>query len=1271
MKKLKITFGLLLLFCLSVVAAETSFVENFSSSLPTYWQSTAQYTLSVQNGELNIKVAKNAKWSQFQVTLPQTLDLSANPFVSLKARISKSARILIYLVDAANQNYPLHTRILYSENGYSNILFDFTNAASTVDLTQITKLYIGVNGDAIAWDGNLWFKEIRVGAAAVKKATVGAVKNQTYYHGTVANELLLTDINNATNIIVEGAAALIDNVVVSPLSSSVYKLVFNAKANVSGTAEVKVISVPNAGYQADTTTFNITVQQNLPPTAVIPSALEVKTGAPITFSITDITNGNLNAEQKMNFSLTKVSGSSIQIQSAVYDTLAARINVNAQVVSAGQTVYKLVIKDNGGGLDSLVSNITINAYTNFNLAPDCTVPASVDVLLSKGTSEIPILDLTDGNNPVIQDPLTYDVVSTNTSVVNNVSIIYIDGNPMQPAILFTPVKIGKAQLQLTIADSGLGYDNGAKQTVKTIDVNVQPDPLYGYVIDLANFDAEKATKWKIEAEGTGQTVTADNFGGQPCLKIVGTNKGQWNGLWYRNPKLDLTDNPVISYEVYVVDNPIQTHVYFWDNNGLRNAPGAESERKTVPANEWTTLLMDFRGASKMVTNTGVPINAHSIDSLLFNYNPSFPYPFISWTGTMYIRNIRIGNAVTNVPPIVPVVTIDNPGNKSYHKNSGNQKITITGITCGANCSSTPTVSIKSNTNASLLSNVALSSMRSDSIDLNFTVGASTGNTTITLEVTAEGSTAATVVFTIYVVNDVAAYTFSVDTNTKKQTIAGFGGNPKAPFIDQFLSTGATVVRLFPEGDAIEPINDNSSPNTLDRSKFLDSGLQIEYIKTVAAAGVKDFVLTLLSPPSWMKQNLSSSWAQSAAETWANSINKVDPIYYDEYVEFLVACVQLIKERTGVELMGICPQNEPAFSQPYGSAILDPVNYATICGMLGKRLSAMGFKTKVINSEQVFGQGFYPVTDYIAAVRANADANKYTSVIGMHYPTNTASTFQTQYTAASASPYPKEYWGMEMSALGNDWAKVIAEMQTMTTALNNGVGLWLIYGWNGAPLLTNSINAVGSQIAMTYGDFATRHFYAVKNIFNHFKPGSQIVASTVTPSTNQNLGMVANFNPNDSVLSIVWTNSGTTSVVGTLPTGIAFDNAKFVRTSEYEFYQEVNPVMNEKILLPGRSVTTLSVSVAKLPQGPNAVPEVDATKESEFVMYPNPANNQLNLMTKYAGDFSVTIVDLTGRTLLTKTKQSASMSLDISNLKPGIYNVMIKADKVLVKKLVVQ
>jgi hypothetical protein len=1276
MKRLKLALGIL--FFVSSFSANaatvTAFTENFNgTSLPSGWTQTTQYLLGVSNGELVINVNKTKGWQSFVFTPTNTIDFSTNPYVALKVRATQPVRLMVYLVDAAN-NVVKQANVRYAGGKSTNVLLDFTSAGS-VNLSAVTKLYIGVNGEALTWSGKVYIDEINLAGAAVKKATLSSIEDKTYYQGTSANSFLVSDISNASSIELVGAESLIGNTIIltdlftiNGVTSGFSTITFNAKAGVSGTAVAKIITQANAGFVNDTALFNLTVEGNLPPTATVPATLDIKTGNALAFSITNISDGNSSVDQSITYTFTKISGTSIGSITSTYDKQKAAINITGQAVSAGISTYKLVIKDDGGGLDSLVKIVNVVAYANYNNPPTCEIKNENEMFINDGTIEIPIINSKDGNTG--SQSLSYQVTSLNTDIISNATIGFVNGNPMEPKVVCTALVTGKATLELTISDDDFGFDNGVKSSTQKFTILVKPTPTYGFDVNISNFANDTTNQlYKLEAT-TSQTFTSTVFDGSPCLKIDCSNKGQWSGFWYRNPEMDISANPLLEYEIYCVDKSIETHAYFWDSKNLRNTDGAHAQRKTVSANTWTKVLMDFRGAGMMVTGSGVALNANAIDSVLFNYNGSFPFPTETFTGTIYIRSIKAGNAVTNVPSLTPIATINNPGNATYFKNEGAKKIRINNISCGAGCSEVPIVSIKTNSNAALLTGVSLSPLTAGSVDLNFTVGATTGKTNITLEVMATGSTTTTKMFSIEVLNNaISTTTFSIDTIAKKQVIAGLGAaSPKIDLINQFMSTGSSVIRMFFLGDEIEPVNDNCSPFAIDQTKFLSSGLNVDYIKAAHLAGINDFVVTVLSPPSWMKQNLSETYNMSLAPTWAATTNKVDPIYYDEYVEFMVGIVQLVKVRTGVELMGICPQNEPAFCQPYGSAILDPVHMATVCGMLGKKLSTLGYKTKVIAAEQVFAQNVNAFTD---AIQADTDANKYTSVIGMHYPKLDAVAYASQYNNTQEGAYPKEYWGMEMNAIGNDWTKVMAEMQIFALGLNNGVGLWAIYGWNGNALMNNSQNAVGSQLAMVYGNVPSKHFYAAKNVYKHFKPGSKIVTTALSVA-NANVSMVGNLNNKDSVINIVWVNIGTTNVVGTLASSILPNSgSKAYRTSEFEDYQIVTPILGDKIILPAKSVTTLAIPYNKKSILPSALPATQAANEDDYKLFPNPALNELWVSSTTDKEFNISIIDLTGRILVTKSKLNAGEAINISMLKSGLYNVLIQSDKTAVKKLFVK
>ena len=67
--------------------------------------------------------------------------------------------------------------------------------------------------------------------------------------------------------------------------------------------------------------------------------------------------------------------------------------------------------------------------------------------------------------------------------------------------------------------------------------------------------------------------------------------------------------------------------------------------------------------------------------------------------------------------------------------------------------------------------------------------------------------------------------------------------------------------------------------------------------------------------------------------------------------------------------------------------------------------------------------------------------------------------------------------------------------------------------------------------------------------------------------------------------------------------------------------------------------------------------------SDYKIYPNPANNLINIKPKMAlGDVTMTLVDINGRTVLhNKTNFNDTVTLDISGLQTGLYILNIKGD----------
>lgn len=73
--------------------------------------------------------------------------------------------------------------------------------------------------------------------------------------------------------------------------------------------------------------------------------------------------------------------------------------------------------------------------------------------------------------------------------------------------------------------------------------------------------------------------------------------------------------------------------------------------------------------------------------------------------------------------------------------------------------------------------------------------------------------------------------------------------------------------------------------------------------------------------------------------------------------------------------------------------------------------------------------------------------------------------------------------------------------------------------------------------------------------------------------------------------------------------------------------------------------------------------------SEINIYPNPANDVVNIkIESYESDDVITIMDISGRTLIAETVTNNEMKVDVSNLSKGLY--IIKVGEI-VKKIVIE
>jgi glucuronoarabinoxylan endo-1,4-beta-xylanase len=432
-------------------------------------------------------------------------------------------------------------------------------------------------------------------------------------------------------------------------------------------------------------------------------------------------------------------------------------------------------------------------------------------------------------------------------------------------------------------------------------------------------------------------------------------------------------------------------------------------------------------------------------------------------------------------------------------------------------------------------------------------------------------------------NDVQPSNVKVGPSTTYQTIEGFGvfsGYNKSwtqvmspdlanTFVDDL---GVTISRIQ-LSHTFEP--KDLGPDDQDPSKFNGKDPSVyQYIqvaKTLHDKGVNKFLVTVWSPPVWMK----NPGTHGHSQPWCSDGSAggyLLPENYDKFANYLVQFLAFFKQEVGVDAYAISPQNELAFDEPYASCLYTPEQYAKLVAVIGKKFQDAKVTTKILFPEDIGDH--QRVMSYINGVLNDSDASQYAGIVAIHaYDTDgvtpsspSAKTWGDIYTAASSHKLP--FWMTETSGYGIDMASALKMSQAMYVGLKFGhVNAWIF--WEGS-------DTDGSPESLTYGDTgqpAPIKFYAAKQFFRYIRPGAVSVDIT---ADDQDILPLAFQHNGDKTLTLVLINKGTTdktiklNVSGSGPT-----TYKSYRTSATEKCVDIGSVNStDAIPLPSSSITTL-------------------------------------------------------------------------------------------------
>ena len=355
-----------------------------------------------------------------------------------------------------------------------------------------------------------------------------------------------------------------------------------------------------------------------------------------------------------------------------------------------------------------------------------------------------------------------------------------------------------------------------------------------------------------------------------------------------------------------------------------------------------------------------------------------------------------------------------------------------------------------------------------------------------------------------------------DTYDKLQTVDGFGAGIKRRTEDLYILNESfreqveqycfgdlevNMIRFFVYHD-LEPENDNNDPYVLDetqldwtrydsdpsnwRTRYVGEALQNAF--ALSTFGFDHIIGNSNSAPAWLKtngQHNNGGTLISGGES--------------EFSEFLVAFINGMNSRYGVEVTAISPTNEPDYEVSYESMNTTPSELSSILINLNARLSNSGLDNiKIISPEcfRVESQNTgTSATNYINSMFNNSSVEEAVDIVGTH---------------TYADPNHNANWdALRVAANGKPvWVTESANLQSTDQSMTDAANYikWILRGFNEGGVTAYMLhlfyeeadnNGYSSLVAWTPTGqiILPKRYYTFKHFTNLVKKGYSLINSS--------------------------------------------------------------------------------------------------------------------------------------------------------------------------------
>ena len=344
-------------------------------------------------------------------------------------------------------------------------------------------------------------------------------------------------------------------------------------------------------------------------------------------------------------------------------------------------------------------------------------------------------------------------------------------------------------------------------------------------------------------------------------------------------------------------------------------------------------------------------------------------------------------------------------------------------------------------------------------------------------------------------------------------------------------------------------------------------------------------------------------------------------HYGTYAKYFVKYLTAMKNQ-GINIWAITVQNEPENGNAEPSMLMssaEQINF--INNNLGPQLAGAGFSAvKIIAYDHNCGNTTYPIdvcknSGYVDGAAFHLYSGDISALTTVKNSTGKNVYFTEQYTASTGDFGGDFYWHFKNVLFGAslNWAKVILEWNL---ANNSSIGPHTPGGCNTCQGAVTINNSTSYNYNLSY--------YLVGQ-FSKFVKSGAIRLSTSVAGAN--------------VLSTAFQNTD-----GTIVTLV------YNMNSSSQTFKIVSGTQSFVYTLPGSTVASFVWQT-----NPNALNDL---KDSDLFLYPNPANNSLNIKNNISGQTvkSIAFVTMTGKVVLQKLVDGTDSEtrINISDLPAGVY-----------------